>query len=77
MTIELGQKTINQLADALMQRLQERQQVTEYVRTSEAARILGVSEAYLRQIKDRYPHKKASINQQGALLFRRDALLPV
>ena len=75
MTIELGQKTINQLADALMQRLQEKQGA-EYVRTSEAAKILGVSEAYLRQIKDRYPHKKASNQQQGALLFRRDALLP-
>ena len=76
MTIELGQKTIDQLADALMQRLQERQQVPEYVRTSEAAKILGISEAYLRQIKDNYPHKKAGSKQQGALLFRRDALLP-
>lgn len=72
---ELDQKTIDKLADALMQRL-EQKQGAEYVRTSEAAKILGVSEAYLRQIKTKYPHIKSGDNQQGALLFRRDSLIP-
>ena len=47
----------------------------EYVDANEAARILGVSPNYLRQIKDRYPHMKAGDRKQGRILFRRDALL--
>ncbi len=48
---------------------------TEYVDTEEAARILGVSANYLRQVKDRYPHVKAGDQKQGRIMFRRDALL--
>jgi hypothetical protein len=48
---------------------------TEYVDTEEAARILGMSANYLRQVKDRYPHMKAGDRKQGRILFRRDALL--
>ena len=48
---------------------------TEYVDTEEAARILGVSANYLRQVKDRYPHMKAGDRKQGRILFKRDALL--
>ena len=48
---------------------------SEYVDTEEAARILGVSANYLRQIKDRYPHLKAGDRKQGRILFRRDSLL--
>lgn len=47
----------------------------EYVDSNEAARILGVSANYLRQVKDKYPHIKAGNKDQGRLLFRRDALL--
>lgn len=48
---------------------------TEYVDTDEAARILGVSPNYLRQVKDRYPHMKAGDRKQGRIMFKRDALL--
>lgn len=48
---------------------------SEMVDTREAARILGVSPAYLRQIKDRFPHKKSGSTQQGRVLFRREDLL--
>ena len=47
----------------------------EYVDTNEAARILGVSANYIRQVKDRYPHIKAGDRKQGRIMFRRDALL--
>lgn len=47
----------------------------EYVDTKEAARILKISAAYLRQVKDRYPHIKEGDKQQGRILFLRDALL--
>lgn len=48
---------------------------TEYVDSCEAARILGVSPNYLRQIKDRYPHIKAGDRKQGRIMFKRDALM--
>lgn len=73
MTIDLSQKTIDAIVDAVVQRLQQPQ--TEYVRTSEAAKILGVSEAYLRQTKGKYSYKKSSDKQQGALMFRKDTLI--
>lgn len=47
----------------------------EYVDANEAARILGVSANYLRQVKDRYPHIKAGDRKQGRIMFKRDALL--
>ncbi len=50
-------------------------QEPEYVDTDEAARILGVSANYLRQVKDRYPHTKIGNNKQSRIMFRRDALL--
>ena len=74
MTINLSQKTIDAIVDAVVQRLQQQPQ-TEYVRTSEAAKILGVSEAYLRQTKGKYSYKKSSDKQQGALMFRKDTLI--
>lgn len=48
---------------------------TEYVDTDEAARILGISANYLRQVKDKYPHIKSGSGKQGRILFKRDALL--
>ena len=48
---------------------------TEMVDTREAARILGVSPAYLRQVKDKFPHVKTGNSQQGRILFRRDDLI--
>lgn len=48
---------------------------SEMVDTREAAKILGVSPAYLRQIKDKFPHKKSGTTQQGRVLFRREDLI--
>lgn len=48
---------------------------TDYVDSTEAARILGVSQNYIRQVKDKYPHIKAGNSKQGRIMFRRDALL--
>lgn len=48
---------------------------TEYVDTEQAARILGVSANYLRQVKDKYPHVKAGNHQQGRIMFLRQALM--
>lgn len=48
---------------------------TEYVNSKEAARILGVTPNYLRQVKDKYPHIKAGDKNAGRIMFRRDALL--
>ena len=80
MEIDLSQKTIDMLADAVAMRLRKGQQTIrkgtkEYVRTAEAAKILGVTPNYLRQVKDRYPHKKTSDSKQGTLLFERDGLI--
>lgn len=52
-----------------------KKQETEYVGTAEAARILGVSPNYLRQIKNQYSHIKSGKNNQGRLLFKRESLL--
>ena len=47
---------------------------TEYVDTEEAARILGMSPAYLRAVKERDPPRKAGERKQGRIMFRRDSL---
>ena len=47
----------------------------EMVPVSVAAKILGISEDYMRRIKDKFPHIKNGNNKQGRLLFVRDALL--
>lgn len=47
----------------------------EYVTTKEAARLLGISQKRLRQIKDRFPHTKQGDNGQGRLRFLRCGLM--
>ena len=37
----------------------------EMVDSKEAARMIGVSPAYIRQLKDRIPHVKAGQHKQG------------
>lgn len=67
----------DQVADLVVKKLKSVRNLseTEYVDTEEAARILGVSANYLRQVKDRYPHLKAGDRKQGRIMFKRDALL--
>lgn len=65
------------VADQVVKKMKSvgNQSETEYVDTYEAARILGVSANYLRQVKDKYPHMKAGDRKQGRIMFKRDALL--
>ena len=65
------------VADQVIKKLRgvENLSEVEYVDTKEAARILGVSDNYLRQVKDKFPHLKAGDRKQGRILFKRDSLL--
>lgn len=64
------------VADEVVKKLSSvRTSETEYVDTEQAARILGVSANYLRQVKDKYPHVKAGNHQQGRIMFLRQALM--
>lgn len=80
MDIQLSKKqmeTIAQMtADIIMKKINPQEQ-QELVNTKEAARILGVSEWYIRKIKDRFPHVKAGNNGQGRILFYKKSLLPI
>lgn len=65
------------VADQVIKKLRGSENLaeTEYVDTKEAARILGVSDNYMRQVKNKYPHMKAGDRKQGRILFKRDTLL--
>ena len=82
MEIELGKKTIDAIAQRaalmlfrMMEKRHSGEEVPEMVTTAEAARILNITAGRMRQIKDRFPHVKGGDNQQGKLLFKRDALI--
>lgn len=83
MEIELSATSINRLADALAPRvakiikadMQRKEMADEWVRTDEAAKILGISETWLRATKDRYPHIKNGEKKQGNLMFLRSGLI--
>ena len=74
MEITLSQTSIKaiakEVADIMLQR-----QTPDLCTTSEAAKILGISPAYLRRIADRYPHVKQGEGKQARLMFRKEALL--
>lgn len=76
--MELSQKTIDGIArrtaEILLRRMAERQE-PPMATTREAAAILRISPARMRQIAARYPHIKTGNGRQGKLLFYRDALL--
>jgi hypothetical protein len=65
------------VADQVVKKLKGFGNLSEakYVDANEAARILGVSANYLRQVKDKYPHVKAGDHQQGRIMFLREALM--
>lgn len=87
MEVELSHKSIKRLADELAvlvaprvativkKKLAEDPALQEWVSTAEAATILGITEKYLRQTKDRYPHIKNGDKAQGNLRFLRSGLL--
>ena len=47
----------------------------EWVSTGEAAKILGLSEYRVRELKDRFVHVKQGTGTSGRLLFQRSTLL--
>lgn len=80
MEVELSKKTIDKIARRaallVVAKLREDQKhPPEMVTTREAAAILGISPARMRQIADRFPHIKKGEKQQGPLLFLRKALI--
>lgn len=82
MEIALSERQLNALAYKtamiIEKRLAERMkknELPEMVTTKEAAQILRITPARMRQIADRYPHTKTGDSQQAKLLFVRSALL--
>ena len=47
----------------------------EMVTAAEAARILGISQSYLRAIKDKFRYVKGGGSKMGRILFEKDSLI--
>lgn len=75
MKVELSQNSIEQIAERVVQLMKDDMPEGDYVTSSEAASILGISTDRLRHLKHKFPHVKAGINGQGKLLFLRSGLL--
>ena len=72
-TIRLDKPTIRAIAEEVVRLLQEKDD--EFVSSEEAAKILGVTPAWLRRTKHKYPHLKQGDDKRGRLLFQKAALL--
>lgn len=70
---QVVEMTVNVMAEKFKLKAPERE--PEYVTCREAARILGLSEYRMRQLKMDFPHKKVGKDQQGRLLFLKSALI--
>lgn len=82
MEVELSQKAIDAIAykaaTIVVSKLKAEDQAqahSQMVSTKEAAAILEITPARMRQIADRFPHIKQGNNKQGKLLFLKRALL--
>ena len=53
----------------------DREEKKEMVSAEEAARILGISKNYLRNIKDRFRYVRSGGSSVGRLLFEKDSLM--
>jgi hypothetical protein len=58
-----------------MRRTEKEQPEPELISCKDAAALIGVSEDYVRKIKDRLPHVKQGNNNQGRLLFFKEGLM--
>jgi hypothetical protein len=58
-----------------MRRTEQEKPQPELISSKEAAALIGVSEDYVRKIKDRLPHVKQGNNKQGRLLFVKEGLM--
>lgn len=83
--MELNDRQIEKLADKVAEKIfhmlqtsgtgNNKQVSPNMCTVKEAAKILGICEDHMRRIKDRFPHVKQGDNQQGRILFERDALI--
>lgn len=74
MEVTLSQTSVKAIAQEVANIMLQRQ-TPALCTTSEAAKILGISPAYLRRIADRYPHIKQGEGKQARLLFRKEGLV--
>lgn len=72
--VTLDYPTIRAIAKEVA-RLLKRDEMPDLVTTQQAASILGISPARMRQIKDRFPHVKKGADKQSKLLFRKADLI--
>ena len=80
MDIFLSEKQIDMIATKTAKILlhkmkEESESPSEYCDVKEAARILGITQNRMRNIKDKFPYIKNGSNQQGRILFLRDSLI--
>ena len=79
----MNKKEMNEIVDLIANRVVDRvlnaigksAEEPEYITSAQAARILGISDTYIRVIKDRFTTKKIGNSRQGRVLFRKDTLL--
>lgn len=74
MEITLSQASVKAIAQEVANIMLQRQ-TPDLFTTSEAAKILGISPAYLRRIANRYPHIKQGEGKQARLMFKKEALV--
>lgn len=72
--VTLDYPTIRAIAKEVA-KLLRRDELPSMVTTEEAAAILGITPARMRQIKGRFPHMKKGADKQAKLLFDKEALL--
>lgn len=77
--IEYDPKFIKLLAREVVKEMKraefEKPEEPELLTSKAAAEYLGVSEDYLRKIKNRLPYQKQGKNNQGRLVFQKQGLL--
>jgi hypothetical protein len=72
--VKLDYDTIRAIAKEVA-KLIKRDELPDFVTTTEAASILGISTGRMRQIKDKFPHVKKGADRQSKLLFRKADLM--
>lgn len=65
------------VVEKLVQALNEKKENSDpdLIDTNEAARILGISRAYLLSIKDKFGYIKLGDTKQSRIFFKRDDIL--
>ena len=79
----MNKKEVEQIVEMVVEKVMIRMEsgkpeqiMDDWVTTSEAARLLGLSQFRLRQIKERFNYRKdGDPKKNGRLLFERSSLL--